>query len=115
MSETFITSIQWIDGTSASGSHITHSLGRGDEISFAPIIINEDGTEFERIDSHTNRRFHLENMVLLITKATYRYNLTASGSRVQIPVVNRGFCDEQLQLITGHGCLYIVKERPNSK
>jgi hypothetical protein len=28
-------------------------------------------------------------------------------SRVQIPVVSRGFCDEQLHLLTSHGCLYM--------
>jgi amino acid permease len=29
-------------------------------------------------------------------------------SRVQIPVVSRDFCDEQLQLLTSHGCLCIL-------
>jgi hypothetical protein len=30
------------------------------------------------------------------------------SSRVQFPVVSRGFCDEQLHLLTSHGCLYII-------
>jgi hypothetical protein len=29
-------------------------------------------------------------------------------SRARIPVVRRGFCDEELDLLTGHGCLYIL-------
>jgi hypothetical protein len=29
-------------------------------------------------------------------------------ARVQIPVVSRSFCDEQLQLLTSRGCLCIL-------
>jgi hypothetical protein len=28
--------------------------------------------------------------------------------RVQIPVVSRGFCDEQLHSLTSHGCLHML-------
>jgi hypothetical protein len=53
-------------------------------------------------------------------EAIYRYLLTAGWSiglrsrlrnqrsRVQIPAVSRGFCDEQLHLLTSHRCLYII-------
>jgi hypothetical protein len=40
------------------------------------------------------------------------YNVAIDGwsiglrSRVQIPIVSRGFCDEQLHLFTSHGRLY---------
>jgi hypothetical protein len=36
-----------------------------------------------------------------------RSRLQNQRSRVRIPVVGRGFCVEQLHLLTGHGCLYI--------
>jgi hypothetical protein len=36
-----------------------------------------------------------------------RPRLRSQRSWVQIPVVGRGFCDEQLHLLTSHGCLYI--------
>jgi hypothetical protein len=36
-----------------------------------------------------------------------RPRLRNQRSRVQIPVVGRGFNDEQLHLLTSHGCLYI--------
>jgi hypothetical protein len=37
-----------------------------------------------------------------------RPRLQNQRSRVRIPVVGRGFCDEQLHLLTSHGCLYIL-------
>jgi hypothetical protein len=36
------------------------------------------------------------------------YILQNQRSRVRVPVVGRGFCDEQLHLLTSHGCLYIL-------
>jgi hypothetical protein len=35
-----------------------------------------------------------------------RPRLRNRRSRFQIPVVSRGFCDEQLHLLMSHGCLY---------
>jgi hypothetical protein len=37
-----------------------------------------------------------------------RSRLQNQRPRIQIPIVSRGFCDEQLHLLTSHGCLYIL-------
>jgi hypothetical protein len=37
-----------------------------------------------------------------------RSRLRNQRSQVQIPVVSKSFCEEQLHLLTSHGCLYII-------
>jgi hypothetical protein len=37
-----------------------------------------------------------------------RSRLRNQRSQVHIPVVSRSFCNEQLQLLTSNGCLYIL-------
>jgi hypothetical protein len=60
------------------------------------------------------------NQAFLLNPLTVMYSLMDDGrlvywseeplrnqrSQLQIPVVSRGFCDEQLHLLGSHGCLY---------
>jgi hypothetical protein len=53
----------------------------------------------------------LQSMSFILTpgwSSGLRSRLQNQRSRVLIPVVGRGFCDEQLHLLTSHGCLYYI-------
>jgi hypothetical protein len=39
---------------------------------------------------------------------SFHFRSSGLRSRIQIPVVSRSFCDEQLHLLTSHGCVYIL-------
>jgi hypothetical protein len=61
-----------------------------------------------------NIKIHLLMLILYNSYVTAGWSsglksrLRNQRSRVQIPVVSRGFCDEHLHLLTSHDCLYIL-------
>jgi hypothetical protein len=55
-----------------------------------------------------SQKFKLNCFLTAGWSSGLRSRLQNQRSRVRIPVVGRGFCDEQLHLLTSHGCLYIL-------
>jgi hypothetical protein len=63
---------------------------------------------------HKTFKLQLLKQILLLTagwSSGLRSRLRNQQTRVEIPVVTTGFCDEQLYLLTSHGFLFIYARR----